>query len=105
MSIKVKIPSLLSKYANGQELLEVEGYSLIECAHNLVIQLPGLKRWLYDKQGELRPQVWFFINGERIYDYEFTNRCKMAMSFSSYLPVAGDKMTHIGVHMFSVLSK
>ena len=72
MSVKVKIPSLLNKYANGQEQLEVEGYSLIECAHNLVIQLPGLKRWLYDKQGELRPQVWFFVNGERIYDDEFT---------------------------------
>ena len=76
MSVKVKIPLFLNKYANGQELLEVEGYSLIECAHNLVIQMPELKRWLYDKQGELRPQVWFFVNDERIYDYEFTKSLK-----------------------------
>jgi molybdopterin converting factor small subunit len=76
VSVKVKIPSLLNKYANGQELLEVEGSSVMECAHNLIIQLPELKRWLYDKQGELRPQLWFFINGERIYADEFTKSLK-----------------------------
>ncbi|MCK5653786.1 MAG: molybdopterin synthase sulfur carrier subunit [Dehalococcoidia bacterium] len=73
MSIKVRIPLLLSKYANGQELLEVAGYSPIECAHNLVVQFPDIRRWLYDKQGELRPQVWFFVNGERISAGELTN--------------------------------
>jgi hypothetical protein len=76
VSINVKIPSLLTKYANGQELLQVEGYSLIECTRNLVIQLPELRRWLYDEQGELRPQVWFFVNGERIYNDEFTKSLK-----------------------------
>ena len=76
MSVKVKIPSLLNKYANGQELLEVEGYSVMECAHNLIIELPELRRWLYDEQGELRPQLWFFINGERIYSDEFTKSLK-----------------------------
>jgi molybdopterin converting factor small subunit len=76
VSVKVKIPSLLSKYANGQELLEVEGDNLIECTRNLVIQLPELRRWLYNEQGELRPQVWFFVNGERTYNDEFTKSLK-----------------------------
>jgi len=76
VSINVKIPSLLIKYAIGQELLQVEGYSLIECTRNLVIQLPELKRWLYDEKGELRPQVWFFVNGERMYNDEFTKSLK-----------------------------
>jgi molybdopterin converting factor small subunit len=66
MSVKVKLPLLLSKYANGQELLDVAGYSPIDCAHKLVIQFPNLKRWLYEKQGQLRPQIWFFVNGARI---------------------------------------
>ncbi|MCK4964066.1 MAG: hypothetical protein KAS54_03215 [Dehalococcoidia bacterium] len=76
MSVKVRISSLLRKYANGQELLEVTGYSPVECLHNLVVQFPDIRRWVYDKQGELRPQVWFFTNGERISADELTNRLK-----------------------------
>jgi len=76
MSVKVRISSLLCKYANGQELLEVTGYSPVECLHNLVVQFPDIRRWVYDKQGELRPQVWFFTNGERISADELTNRLK-----------------------------
>ncbi len=76
MSVKVRLPSLLRKYANGQELLEVKGYSPVECLHNLVVQFPDIRRWVYDKQGELRPQVWFFTNGERISADELTNRLK-----------------------------
>jgi len=73
MSVTVKVPSLLKKYTNGQELLEVTGYSPIECLNNLVVQFPNIRRWLYDKQGELRPQVWFFVNGERIKANGLTN--------------------------------
>ena len=76
MSIKVKLPLLLSKFANGQEIVEIAGYNPIECTHNLVVRFPNLKRWLYDKQGELRPQIWFFIDGERIHADELSNPLK-----------------------------
>ena len=76
MSVRVKLPLLLRKYANGQELLEMAGYSSIECAHNLVVRFPDIRRWLYDKQGELRPQIWFFVDGERIPAAELTNLLK-----------------------------
>jgi molybdopterin converting factor small subunit len=66
MSVTVKVPSLLMKYTNGQELLEVTGHSPVECLQNLVVRFPNIRRWVYNKQGELRPQVWFFVNGERI---------------------------------------
>jgi molybdopterin converting factor small subunit len=32
----------------------------------LEARFPKIKRWLYDKQGNLRPQVWFFVNGQKI---------------------------------------
>ena len=65
MSVKVKIPSLLRQFTNKQEVVEVTAYDALECLKNLTAQFPGLRRWLYDKQGELRPQVHIFINGER----------------------------------------
>jgi len=76
MTVRVKLPLLLSKYANGQELLEVAGYSPIEYAHNLVVQFPDIRRWVYDKQGELRPQVWSCVDGERIPAAKLTNLLK-----------------------------
>ena len=89
MSVKVRLPSLLRKYANGQELLEVTGYSPVECLHNLVVQFPDIRRWVYDKQGELRPQVWFFVNGERRPADELTNSLKDGDELSIFLALGG----------------
>lgn len=65
MSVTVKLPSLLRKYTNGQELLEVTGYSPMECLTNLTAQFPSLRRWLYNKQGEVATHVLIFINGKQ----------------------------------------
>ena len=89
MSVTVKVPSLLRKYTNGQELLEVPGYSPMECLNNLVVQFPSIRRWLYDKQGEVRPQVWFFVNGERINADELTNPLNDGDELLIMLAVAG----------------
>ena len=67
MSVKVKISSLLRQSTNGQEIVEVTGNTPLECLHSLESKFPKLKKWLHDKKGELRPQVWFFINGEKIF--------------------------------------
>jgi len=66
MSVKVKVSSLLRQSTNGQEIVEVTGNTPLECVHSLQSEFPKIKKWLYDKQGELRPQVWFFVNGEKI---------------------------------------
>ena len=89
MTVRVKLTLLLSKRANGQELLEVAGYSPIECAHNLVVQFPDIRRWVYDKQGELRPQVWFFANRERISADELTNPLKDGDELFIFLALGG----------------
>ena len=89
MSVKVKIPSILRKYANRQELLDVTGQSPIECVHNLVLQFPEMKRWLYDKQGELRPQVVFFVNGQGIYADGLTNPLNDGDELFIFLAIGG----------------
>jgi len=89
ISVKVKIPLILRQFTNGQELLEVTGYSPMECLHNLTAQFPSLRRWLYNKQGELRPQVWFFVNGERINADELTNPLRDGDELFIFLAVAG----------------
>lgn len=66
MSVRVKISSLLRPSTNGQEVVEVTGNTPLECLRSLQSKFPKMKKWLYDKKGELRPQVWFFVNGEKI---------------------------------------
>lgn len=89
MSVKVRIPSLLRKYANRQELLDVTGYSPIECVHNLALQFPEMRQWLYDKQGELRPQVQFFVNGQKIDADGLTNPLNDGDEVSIFLAIGG----------------
>jgi len=74
MSVNVKISSLLQKLTNAQELVEVPTNSPLECLHSVEKKFPKIKKWLYDKRGELHPQVWFLVNGERIYADELTKR-------------------------------
>ena len=89
MSVTVKVPSLLRKYTNGQELLEVPGYSPMECLHSLVVQFPSIRKWLYDKQGELRPHVWFLVNGKRINADELTNPLRDGDELFIFLVIGG----------------
>jgi molybdopterin synthase sulfur carrier subunit len=73
MSVKVRVSSLLRKFTDGQEVVEVTGHSATECLHNLEVQFPRIRQWLYDKQGNLLPQVQFYVNGERILVDELNN--------------------------------
>jgi len=72
MSVTIKISSLFRKFTDGQELVKVTRNSPVECLHELEARFPKIKRWLYDKQGNLRPQVWFFVNGQKISVDEMT---------------------------------
>ena len=46
MSVKVRVSSLLRKFTDGREVVEVTGHSAAKCLHNLEVQ--------------------FYVNGERI---------------------------------------
>jgi len=66
VDVTIKIAALFRKFTNGQEFVKVTGNSPVECLHELETRFPKIRRWLYDKQGNLRPQVWFFVNGQKI---------------------------------------
>lgn len=89
MSVNVRISSLLRQFTNGQEFVEVPTNSPLECLHSLVRQFPKIKKWLYDKQGELRPQVWFLVNGERIYADELNKQLNDSDELYILLAVGG----------------
>ena len=76
MSVTVKVGPGLRKFTDGKESLEVEGNSPIECLHALEARFPAFKRVVYDKQDKLRPQVLFFVNGQRIHANELNNTLK-----------------------------
>ena len=76
MDVTVKISALFRRFTNGQEFVKVSGNTPMECLHELETRFPKIKRWLYDKQGNLRPQVWFFVNGQKSSADEMTKPLK-----------------------------
>jgi molybdopterin converting factor small subunit len=67
MSVTVKLHSLLQhKFADGQDTFDVAAATPLDCLCEMESRFPKMKKWLYDAQGELRPQVWFFVNGEKL---------------------------------------
>ncbi|HUU63626.1 MAG TPA: hypothetical protein VMX96_06900 [Dehalococcoidia bacterium] len=62
MSVTVRLQLLLSQFADGQEVVEITADNNIDCLNNLTAQFPGLRRWLFTKQGEVAAHVRLFIN-------------------------------------------
>ena len=91
MSVGIVVSSLLRKFTNGQELVEVRGQSAIECLHNLEVRLPSTRQWLYDKQGDLLPQVQFYVNGEGAYADELTKALEDGNELLVLLAIGGGR--------------
>lgn len=89
MGVTIKISSLFRRFTNGQEFVDVTGNSPVECIHELETRFPKIKRWLYDKQGNLRPQVWFFVNGQKISSDEMTRPLKDGDELFFLLAISG----------------
>jgi molybdopterin converting factor small subunit len=73
MSVEVKIPLILRQFTNRQEAVEVTAANVPECLNNLTAQFPSLRRWLYNKQGEVATHVHIFINGKQASADELLN--------------------------------
>ena len=61
----VRLRSPLRELAGGQAELAVEGATLGEVIRCLERSYPRLSGWVLDEQGEVRPHVNLFVNGER----------------------------------------
>ena len=89
MSVRVNVSSLLLKHTTGRKIVEVDCGNPLECLGGLVSEFPKLKKWLYDKDGELRPQIWLFVNGERIFTDDLTRRLNDNDELSILLAISG----------------
>ncbi len=66
MMVRVRLSALMRIAAGDTEVLEVPAGTPLECADALVVRFPGLRHLLHDEEGDVRPQVWFFLNGDKL---------------------------------------
>lgn len=62
MSIKVRMSPFLSKYANNQRIVEVNGDTVRECLKHVEEQLSKIR--LFEKDGRLLSYLSIYVNGE-----------------------------------------
>lgn len=89
MDITVKVSAIFRRFTNGQEFVKVSGTTTMECLHELETRFPKIERWLYDRQGNLRPQLWFFVNGQKISADEMTKPLKDGDELFFLLAISG----------------
>ena len=66
MSSKLRIPSPLRRFTNGQSTLDVNGGNVNDVLNELFKAHPEIKNHLIEDDGNLRNFVNIFINGEDI---------------------------------------
>jgi molybdopterin converting factor small subunit len=89
MKINVKISSIMRQDANWKEIIEVEGSTPMECTDNLVKKYPGIRRWIYDKKGDMWPRLQYYVNNEIIYPQELNNPLKEGDELFILLNIGG----------------
>ena len=89
MTVKVRLSFPLRKFTNGQELVEVRGRTPRDCLRHLQARFPSTGRYLYERPGHLRPQVWLFVNGERIYEDEMARQLEDGDELFILIAIAG----------------
>ena len=89
MSVTVTMSDLLRRATGQREPVPFLAATPLECIKELVAQFPVLDKWLYDEQGKIKPQVWLMVNGERIYEDEFTRSLSDGDELSIMLAILG----------------
>lgn len=65
---KLKIPSLMLFYVNGEKEIELKGASILEVLINLINRYPNIKKQIFDGNNNLRRHINIFINDQNIND-------------------------------------
>jgi len=67
MSI-LKIPTPLRAYTDGQSEIPIQGKTVAAALEQLVSDYPEIRQHILNGNGELRPFVNLFLNGENVKD-------------------------------------
>jgi len=81
---KLKIPTPLRPYANGQSEVAVQGGKVADALADLTTQHPNLRQHIFNDAGELRPFVNLFLNDE---DVRYLNGVETPLKESDLLRI------------------
>jgi molybdopterin converting factor small subunit len=76
VSVKINVNPSLYHLTNGQEVVEVSGSTVGQCLEQLVVQFPGLREWLFGKDGNLSNTIDVYVNLESAYPEELAKPVK-----------------------------
>jgi molybdopterin synthase sulfur carrier subunit len=76
VSVKINIHPFLSQHTNNQDVVEVNGSTVGQCLEQLVGRFPGLRQWLFEKNGKLNRLVEIYVNAESSYPEELAKPVK-----------------------------
>ncbi|MFQ6121847.1 MAG: MoaD/ThiS family protein [Dehalococcoidales bacterium] len=89
MSININISPFLSPYADGRQIIEVNGSTVGQCLDHLVKQFPGVEQRLFDNNGKLHNYIDIYVNGRSAYPEELTKPIKSGDELYILFMVAG----------------
>lgn len=71
---KIFVPTIMRKHTENQATVEVSGGTVSEALENLIVSYPAVGDLLRSGDGQLRPHVNLFVNGDdiRVLDGEQT---------------------------------
>ena len=67
MSVKVNLHPYLIHLTDNKDILEVSGKTVGECLEQAVEQYPGLREWIFSKDGTINNMFEIFVNMESTY--------------------------------------
>jgi adenylyltransferase/sulfurtransferase len=76
VSVKVNVRYFLPHLTHDQDVVEVSGGTVGECLDELVNRFPELRKWVYDKNGDLTNFIDVYVNLERSMPEELSNPVK-----------------------------
>ncbi len=73
MEVKVRLSSLLRQSAGWKESVTLEAETPLRCLQALIDHYPDMRRWIYDKDGNLWDRLQLFINDGMIHRHELSH--------------------------------
>ncbi len=74
--MRVKLPPILQEPSGGVEAPEVNGRTVGECLESLEERFPGIKDYLFDRQGKLLRIFGIYLDADGIYPVELDTPIK-----------------------------
>ena len=66
MSVKVRIPTILRNYTDGESEVGASGATLAEVFDDLDVRFPGIKGRILDEQGTIRRFVNVYVGNDDV---------------------------------------